>query len=149
MLISDRAEMRQREMRMIMVLSLTMALLIGCASHVVYLHPNYTPELLAKDSYECERDAQQSGYFRDSMVGAINAQNFIDQCLAARGWVKTAEEGSLVGSPQGETMKQGHAEQMNYDEEVRNIQDRIQEEKDPSVKQIWIDYLEKLKSTQK
>lgn len=63
---------------------------LGCAN-VVYRHPNYTPELWAKDSYECERDARQSGYYGTGIVGASNFRQFYDRCLYARGWIKTKE----------------------------------------------------------
>jgi hypothetical protein len=68
----------------------TLVLLAGCAK-VVYRHPNYTPQLWARDSYECERDARQSGYFGTGLAGALNMQDFFERCLAARGWVRTEE----------------------------------------------------------
>lgn len=72
------------------ILVIMVLLLTGCAS-IVYRHPNYTPQLWARDSYECERDARQSGYFGTGIMAQINFQNFYDRCLAARGWVKTRE----------------------------------------------------------
>jgi hypothetical protein len=62
----------------------------GCARYV-YRHPNYTPEKWRVDSYECEKDARQSGYFGTGISGAMNFQAFYDRCLAARGWTKTRE----------------------------------------------------------
>ena len=62
----------------------------GCA-RVVYRHPEYTPQRWARDSYECERDARQSGYFGGGIAGAMEMQGFYDRCLAARGWAKTRE----------------------------------------------------------
>lgn len=65
--------------------------LLGCA-RVVYRHCNYTPALWAKDSYECERDARQSGYFGTGIIGAIDFQQFYDRCLYSKGWIKTREK---------------------------------------------------------
>jgi len=62
----------------------------GCAK-TVYRHPDYTPQLWAKDSYECERDARQSGYYGGGIVGAINFRKFYERCLYSRGWIKTKE----------------------------------------------------------
>jgi hypothetical protein len=63
----------------------------GCG-RAMYRHPNYTPERWARDSYECERDTRQSGYFGTGVAAQINFQNFYDRCLAARGWTKTFEK---------------------------------------------------------
>lgn len=63
---------------------------VGCA-RVVYRHPDYTPQLWARDSYECERDARQSGYFGTGSWATMEMRNFYDRCLAARGWTKTRE----------------------------------------------------------
>ena len=60
---------------------------VGCA-RVMYRHPEYTPQLWARDSYECERDARQSGYFGGGIMGAINMRDFKDRCLTARGWTR-------------------------------------------------------------
>jgi hypothetical protein len=69
----------------------TMTIAYAGCGRWVYHHPEYTPERWARDSYECERDARQSGYFGGGMRGAIEFRNFQDRCLAARGWVKTRE----------------------------------------------------------
>ena len=65
---------------------------IGCA-RTVWVHPDYTPALFNKDSYECERDARQSGYFGTGIAGAINMQSFFDRCMVARGWEKRRQSG--------------------------------------------------------
>jgi hypothetical protein len=50
-------------------------LLSGCA-HYTWRHPEYTPEKWARERYECERDARQSGYFGTGITGAINFNAF-------------------------------------------------------------------------
>ncbi len=80
-------------MRAVMNLALAFllsALQVGCA-RAVYRNPNYTPQLWARDSYECERDARQSGYYGGGILGAMNMRDFYDRCLAARGWTKAQE----------------------------------------------------------
>jgi hypothetical protein len=62
----------------------------GCAG-VVYRHPAYTPQLWARDSYECERDARQSGSFGTGILGGMAIRDSYDRRLAARGWTKTQE----------------------------------------------------------
>ncbi len=47
-----------------------------------------------RDTYECERDARQSGYFE----GAMNMREFFGRCMAARGWKLQAVDGD--GSPE-------------------------------------------------
>jgi hypothetical protein len=38
------------------------------------------------DSYACEKDARQSGYFGGGIVGQINFNEFEGRCMRARGW---------------------------------------------------------------
>ena len=75
----------------VMVLVAVVALVHAGCGRVVYRHPNYTPQKWAQDSYECERDARQSGYFGGGIAGAMAMRDFYDRCLAARGWTKTQE----------------------------------------------------------
>ena len=63
---------------------------VGCG-RVVYRNPKYTPQLWARDSYECERDARQSGYFGSGIAAQLDMLDFYDRCLGARGWTKTRE----------------------------------------------------------
>lgn len=60
--------------------------LAGCAQ-VVWDKPGATQQDFAKDSYECERDMRQGGYYGGGIIGAINAQEFEGRCMNARGWV--------------------------------------------------------------
>jgi hypothetical protein len=59
----------------------------GCASWY-WTKPGFNPADWNRDSYECERDMRQSGYYGAGWVGASNAQNFYERCLAARGYYK-------------------------------------------------------------
>ena len=76
-----------------------MLTLLGCA-HTVWVKPDGTQQEFARDSYECERDARQSGYFGSGLVGAINMQSFQERCMVARGWAKQTEQG-VSGAPGG------------------------------------------------
>ncbi len=70
-------------LRAILIAALVLAL-AACA-RTMYRHPDYTPQKWATDSYECERDMRQSGYFGTGIYGAMNRQEFFDRCLGARG----------------------------------------------------------------
>lgn len=61
-------------------------LLAGCQT--VWDKPGGTQQTFAADSYECERDARQSGYYGGGLIGALNFRSFADRCMAARGWTK-------------------------------------------------------------
>jgi hypothetical protein len=39
-----------------------------------------------KDSYECEKDARQSGYFGGGITGEINMRDFFKKCMVAHGY---------------------------------------------------------------
>ena len=53
-----------------------------------------------RDSYECERDMRQSGYYGEGIFGAINAQNFQERCLVARGYYKTTRPREVANTPE-------------------------------------------------
>jgi hypothetical protein len=38
------------------------------------------------DSYACEKDARQSGYFGSGIIGGVNMQNFFNRCMVSKGW---------------------------------------------------------------
>jgi hypothetical protein len=46
---------------------------------------------LSADSYSCERDARQSGYFGTGLVGAVNMKEFYVRCLRAKGWYQVQD----------------------------------------------------------
>lgn len=60
-------------------------LLSGCAT-AVWTKPGATQQDLAKDSYDCEKDMRQSGYYGTGIIGAMNADGFEDRCMVAHGW---------------------------------------------------------------
>ncbi len=78
-------------MKKIVLVLLAIVILSGCATRTVWVHPEYTPEKWKKDSYECEKDARQSGYFGGGITGLINMQNFFNRCLESKGWTRQQE----------------------------------------------------------
>jgi hypothetical protein len=75
------------------VLGLAIACLTACAQ-ALWDKPGATQQDFATDSYGCERDARQSGYFGGGIIGAINFQNFYERCLVARGYRKIQNDAS-------------------------------------------------------
>jgi hypothetical protein len=73
-----------------LILGLVVALLTGCASYAWY-KPGITQQDFARDTYLCERDMRQSGYFGTGIAGAINQQNFFDRCMNANGYTKQVQ----------------------------------------------------------
>jgi hypothetical protein len=61
--------------------------LIGCTK-VVWDKPGASQADYRADSYSCEKDARQSGYFGSGLVGALNMQDFFDRCMYAHGYTK-------------------------------------------------------------
>ena len=70
-----------------LILGLAIALLTGCASYAWY-KPGVTQQDFSRDTYLCERDMRQSGYFGGGLVGAMNRQEFFDRCMNANGYTK-------------------------------------------------------------
>ena len=57
----------------------------GCAPKV-WVKPGATDQDFASDSYICEKDARQSGYFGTGVVGAVNMDSFMSRCMVAHGY---------------------------------------------------------------
>lgn len=66
------------------LLVLMLGLLAGCAK--TWDKPGATAQDFNIDSYNCEKDARQSGYFGGGLIGLANFQSFIDRCMVAHGW---------------------------------------------------------------
>jgi hypothetical protein len=60
--------------------------LSGCFSTMVWDKPGITESTFNKDSYECERDARQSGHFGGGLGGELNFRTFLKKCMVARGY---------------------------------------------------------------
>lgn len=61
-------------------------LLSGCAGQTYWDKPGATQADLRRDSYSCERDARQSGYYGSGIIGAINMQEFFGRCMEAQSY---------------------------------------------------------------
>jgi hypothetical protein len=59
----------------------------GCAEYA-WTKPGLTQADFNRDSYNCEKDMRQSGYFGGGLVGALNAQAFEERCMTAQGYSK-------------------------------------------------------------
>lgn len=79
-------------MKRILVVAVGVLCLSGCGP-TIWDKPGATQADFNKDSYECERDMRQSGYYGGGLVGAANAQNFYNRCMVAHGY--TARPKSL------------------------------------------------------
>lgn len=59
----------------------------GCATPMVWDKNGATQDDYNKDSYECEKDARQSGYYGSGIAGAINLKEFFKKCMVSKGYV--------------------------------------------------------------
>ena len=75
-------------MRYLIAPVLAVLLTTSCAEQAVWVKPGATEQEFAQDSYECERDMRQSGYFGTGIYAPIAAQQFGERCMVARGWSK-------------------------------------------------------------
>jgi len=64
------------------------ALLISGCAPTVWVKNGATQQDYNKDSYDCEKDSRQSGYFGDGLTGSINIQAFFNKCMIAHGWTQ-------------------------------------------------------------
>jgi hypothetical protein len=68
------------------------AQLCACAPQAKWHKEGATEQDFATDSYECERDARQSGYYGTGLVGVVNMRGFYRRCMGARGYYLAAED---------------------------------------------------------
>jgi hypothetical protein len=59
--------------------------LAGCARNV-WVKDGADQQDFNVDHYSCEKDARQSGYYGTGLAGALNMQNFFNECMVAHGW---------------------------------------------------------------
>lgn len=77
-------------MKRVLIAALIAFGLFGCAT-TVWNKPGATTQDFQKDSYDCEKDMRQSGYYGDGLIGALNAKGFEDRCMVAHGWTATSK----------------------------------------------------------
>jgi hypothetical protein len=65
-----------------------LSLLVGCVSQTEFNKQNSTQENYNKDSYECERDTRESGFY-DGVIGIRDMDVFFRKCMATKGWEST------------------------------------------------------------
>ena len=70
--------------------------MFGCAPANRWLKAGASQQDFSTDSYDCEKDARQSGYYGGGLVGALNMQGLFYRCLAANGLEKASSSSSLV-----------------------------------------------------
>jgi hypothetical protein len=70
----------------------------GCA-HSTWQKPGATAQVYDEDSYLCERDTRQSGYYGGGLVGAVNMQSFFNHCMVAHGWSLVSESAVPARQP--------------------------------------------------
>jgi hypothetical protein len=65
-------------------------MLFGCAQpahqQTTWKKEGATDTEYQADSYTCEKDARQSGYFGTGLIGAVSVKNFVEHCMFAHGW---------------------------------------------------------------
>lgn len=67
------------------ILCLIVFVVCSCAPTVFY-KDGATQADFKRDSYGCEKDARQSGYYGQGLAGAINMKQFYRRCMEACGY---------------------------------------------------------------
>lgn len=79
---------------------LSLALLAGCAP-MIWDKPGGSVAEYNKDSYECEKDTRQSGYFGGGIPGAMAMRDFAKRCMVSKGYTLRGDT-SPAARAQGE-----------------------------------------------
>ena len=83
-------------MRSLLAIALIAPGLSNCAAQRTWQKPGATAQDFQTDSYECERDVRQSGYYGTGLVGTINVNGFFNRCMEARGYYLGTEDDSAA-----------------------------------------------------
>ena len=73
------------------VASISIFALSGCAAPTVWVKRGANSQDYSTDSYSCERDMRQSGYYGTGLTGAVNAATFENRCMEAHGWTRETQ----------------------------------------------------------
>lgn len=69
----------------ILVVSGSFLAVTGCAEKV-WVKDGASQQDFKRDSYSCERDMRQSGYYGSGLLGAVAAMEFSNRCMEAAGY---------------------------------------------------------------
>jgi hypothetical protein len=72
--------------RRIRWMTVVVGLLPGACAPMIWDKSGATQDDYNKDSYECEKDAPQSGYFGSGIVGGLNMRHFFQEWMVAHGY---------------------------------------------------------------
>ena len=61
------------------------SILVGCASQTALDMENSKQEKYNKDSIECEKDTQESGFY-GGVIGGQDMAVFFKKCMTGKGW---------------------------------------------------------------
>lgn len=78
-------------MRSILLTTLAAAALSGCAERGWY-KPGATQADFQRDTYTCEKDVRQSGYYGEGIPAQKEMMNFYGRCMGAAGWTSATRE---------------------------------------------------------
>ena len=79
--------------------------LSACAAPKVWNKAGATQQDYATDSYMCEKDSRQSGYFGGGVIGALNMQDFDNRCMVAHGWYLSNQSVPTQANPTADQPK--------------------------------------------
>lgn len=60
--------------------------LSACAGPMIWDKTGGTQEQYNVDSYQCEKDARQSGYYGTGYAAAAEAKGFFQRCMVSKGY---------------------------------------------------------------
>ena len=84
-----RGEARRMKHPLLWAVLMVTPLSVGCAPPApatIWKKDGVTGNAYQADSYNCEKDARQSGYFGSGLIGAVAMKNFYERCMYAQGW---------------------------------------------------------------
>jgi hypothetical protein len=78
---------------MVLIVFVGALTIIASAPNRIWVKPGSTQQDYNKDSYECEKDARQSGYYGTGITRDIEMQNFFSRCMVSKGWSLQESQG--------------------------------------------------------
>ena len=102
-------------------LSAALLCVSACAQNV-WVKPGSSQADYNTDSYACEKDARQSGYFGGGIGGSINMKEFFNRCMIAHGWsVQGSETQQAVATQQKQAIADWKAKGVAIKQECKSV----------------------------
>jgi hypothetical protein len=78
--------MKENEMKSNLICAVALVVLLAGCAPMIWDKSGATQNDYNKDSYDCEKDARQSGYYGGGIAGGLEMKEFFKRCMVSKGY---------------------------------------------------------------